>query len=120
MAKKTADNDLSPPKTGGYPYHLLDSTLKLGEVLKRHGGRDVPKSVIGQELGLGPAGVYQLVSSAKSFGISEGSRDLSLTDAGHDYFFPTSAGSERQALLSFISNPPVFKALISQYDGNRL
>jgi hypothetical protein len=120
MAKPKQDRDSAKRGDGGYPYHLLETALKVGEVIKSHGGRDVPKSVIAGELEMGESAFSQLCTSAKCYGIVEGLRDLSLSEGGHEYFFPTSAGSERRASLGFLATPPMFKAIIDKYDGNRL
>ncbi len=113
---------ISVKKTGegGYPYNTLKTCLGLGEVIRDHGGGELPKSVIASALKSSEAGMYQLASSAKTFGIAEGTRDLKLTEAGHDYFFPTRDDSERTALLTFIKSPPVFAKLIDRFDGKRL
>jgi hypothetical protein len=107
---------------GGYPYSSLPLCLKLGAVVQKHGGRDVMKSVIASDMKMGDtsAGFYQLVASAKCYQIVEGTRELSLTELGHDYFFPQSEGDQRRAYLGFFGAPPVYQATIQRLDGQRL
>jgi hypothetical protein len=119
MATKKAEIAVRE-KSGGYPYHILATALKLGEAVKQHGGRNVPRAVLASELEMAEAGFGQLCASAKMFGIVEGTRDLSLTNEGHDYFFPIDDTSKRTAELEFLVAPPTFRSLIEQFDGKRI
>ncbi len=110
------------PGEGGYPYNPLSAGLKLGSVIKDHGGGELPKSVIAGVISMGDSSpsFYQLCASTKCWGIVEGSRALKLTDAGHDYFFPTTESAARIAMLGFMKTPTVYAHLIDRFDGKRV
>jgi hypothetical protein len=120
MAKKQATAIVESSRAGGYPYHLLPAAVKLGEAVRNHGARDVPRHVLAGELKMADAALNQLVASAKTYGMVEGSREVALTEAGRDYFFPTEDSIERRLMLEFFASPPVFKAAIDTYDGTRI
>jgi hypothetical protein len=130
MAKKAAKQqktqkvDPSLRKKGAYPYYLLSSSIKLGEVVWQSGGDrvGVPKSVVAAALNSdqGGSAFAQLVASAKCYGIVDGYTELVLTDLGRDYFMPMSDTAKRAAELSFLKQPPVYEFLISKFDGSTL
>lgn len=119
-SKKTVKAEPAPRgESGLYPYHSLQQSLKFGEVVAQVGGTDVPKSLIAQQLGTSDSSstFYQSVASAKAYGIVEGTRDMSLTLAGQDYFQPISESSRRSAELKFFASPRAFQFLIDRFDG---
>jgi hypothetical protein len=118
MAKKPKTN--VSVEQGGYPYNTLSQALKVGAAVKDHGGRDVPKSLIAESLSMShnSSGFWSVVASAKAYGIVDGSRDMSLTEAGRQYFYAASELAQRRALLIFFGSPPKFKALLNSYDGS--
>lgn len=120
MGKSNTPNAAAGKTPGGYPYDSLSRCLRLGMVVRNHGGRDVPREVIADELALGSGSVNPLCSSAKSFGIVEGTSELSLTQDAEEYFGPTTSSSERRALLAFFGSPAVYKELIRRFDGTKL
>lgn len=106
---------------GKYPYNAIPACLKLGKVVRDAGG-EVPKAVIARELGMdeGGSAFAQLVASSKCYGIVEGLRTLKLTDAGNEFYFPTTDCGERTAMFSFLASPAAFRFLISKFDGSRV
>jgi hypothetical protein len=108
--------------SGGYPYDGLARCIKLGGIIRDHGGKDVSKAELANALGLAESAavLYQVVASAKCFGIIEGSRDLSLTEGGRDYFSPHTESAARIAELGFFGTPRVFKSTIERFDGSKL
>lgn len=116
---KSKDETEKGQATGGYPYNSLGQSLKVGVAVKEHGGRDVPKHLVAESLGMteNSSGLYALITSAKSFGIVEGTRDLSLTDGARKYFYSTDDVTQRLAMLGFLVGPPKFRMLIEKYDG---
>lgn len=123
MTKQTAIDD-GPRRKGGYPYYVLRQCLRLGTAVKEHGGEraGVPKALVAHHLEMdhGAASFAQLVTSAKTFGIVDGTSELFLTDAGRKYFFPTTDSESRAAELSFLVHPPSFATLVDELDGSRL
>ncbi len=107
-----------------YPYYILPQCLKLGSIVKEHGGEraGVPKSVIAQGLNMdqGASNFSQLIASTKTFGIVEGTSELSLTNISREYFFPTSENGSRMAELEFLVQPTAFYHLIKRFDGSKL
>ncbi len=125
MAKQKQEHeDQRTRRAVGYPASTLRLCLKLGEAVHLAGGSSgpVPKAVIASRLGVGESasGFYALLSSARSFGIVEGTRDLMLTRGGKDYFLPTTEGEKRHAELAFFSTPDAYRYLIERFDGHLL
>ena len=100
----------------------MDVSLKVGEALKAHGGRDVPKHLIAADLGMDEesSGFYSIIASAKTFGIVDGTRDMSLTEGGRRYFFSGDELNRRLAVLGFMVSPPKYRLLVDKYDGSVL
>jgi hypothetical protein len=122
MAKSSTTDSGQDNGGAAYPYEGLSRCVKLGTIVRDHGGQDVPKAVIASEMGIAKDApvLYQVVASAKCFGIVEGSRGLSLTETARDYFFPQSENATRLAELRFFSTPKAFKLTIERFDGGKL
>jgi hypothetical protein len=124
MAKQESPSENGVKQKGGYPYYVLKNCLRLGAVVKQHGGEraGVPKSVVARAMDAdqGSSAFSTQVASAKNFGVIEGTSELRLTENGREYFFPTAANGSRLAELEFLAHPPAFAFLIKQFDGSRL
>jgi len=96
--------------------------VKVGSLVRDHGGRNVPKAVLASELAVdeGSSNLYQMLATAKIFGIIDETRSPSLTAEGRDFFYPTTENSERLATLKFFATPSVFRAMIERFDGTRV
>lgn len=126
MAKKPAKPEANQPaaRKGTYPYCLLKTALRVGDLVKSGGGDRVavPKSVIaeGLEMDQGSSGFVQAIASAKAYGIVDGHTELRLTELGRNYYFPTNDAEKRIAELGFFKSPPTFQFLIEKFDGSVL
>ena len=124
MAKKAPKKEEASRRRGGYPYYLLKPSIRLGEIVAKSGGDrvGVPKSVVasGLDVDQGSSTFAQMVASAKTFGIVDGTTDLRLTDLGSDYFLPTTPSATRAAELGFVAAPAAFEFLIKKFDGSML
>jgi hypothetical protein len=109
-----------------YPYHSLESCLKLAEAVKQigNGRQDVDKSLLASHLKADEqSGEFaQKIASSKTYGMIEGKGVFQLSEAARAYFLPTTdpEASRKSALFKFLSTPGAFKALIDRYDGSRL
>jgi hypothetical protein len=114
----------SDSKKRTYPYYLLRGCISLGGVVRDAGGDRiaVPKSVVaaGVKMQQSASAFAQLVASAKSYGIVDGYTTLSLTEAGREYYFPTTDRSTRIAELTFLAQPAAFQFIIDKFDGSKL
>jgi hypothetical protein len=108
--------------TGGYPYSSLPHAIKVGAAVKDHGGRNVPRSLVAEALSMdhSASGFWSIVASARVYGIVEGSKELSLTETGREYFYANSEASQRLAMLTFLASPVKFRTLLDAYDGSGL
>src|SRR5690606_32184278 len=109
-----------------YPYHSLESCLKLAEAVKQigNGRQDVDKSLLASHLKADEkSGEFaQKIASSKTYGMIDGKGVFQLSDAARSYFLPTSDPevSRKAALLKFLASPGAFKMFIDRYDGSKL
>jgi len=124
MAKQKRAAQASDRRPGGYPFNTYSQCAGLLSVIHDCGGSSgtVPKTVVAQALGVADSssGFYALLASAKTFGMIDGNRDITLTTAARDYVLPTSENSRRLAELTFFSTPAAFRFLIERFDGSSL
>jgi len=124
MAKQITESEDPRKGSVAYPYTPLGTALRLGEIVFECGGSSgpVPKSVLAGKLEVSDSSptFYNLVGSAKSYGIVEGRGQVILTELGKAYFDPVEEGARRKAELAFFRNPPVFRFLINRFDGHKL
>jgi len=120
MAKRQKQSDSRQT----YPCYPLKRAISLAEALKECGGAriDVPKGMLAQRLKMAKTAgaLFQLISTAKCFGIIEGNRVYRLTESGKRYFLPTTESDRRESLLGFYNEPSVFQSLIRQFNGETL
>src|SRR6266404_123885 len=107
-----------------YPYMGLPAALKISDAVRDLGGQrvQIQKSVLASHLrdAEKSASFQQKIAAAKSFGIIEGRSSYILTDAGKQYYFPTSDRDKTAALLKFLSFPSAFGEIIKRFDGSKL
>jgi hypothetical protein len=125
MAKqKSQADEQRPRRTISYPTNTLAQCLRLGSAVQQAGGASGPvsKEMIAQRLGVAESasGFYALLSSARTFGIITGSRDIVLTQSARDYFLPTTDAEKRHAELAFFLSPDAFRLLLDRFDGHQI
>jgi hypothetical protein len=122
MAKQIEKDDATERTAAKHPYNALGACLEVGKAVADHGGRNVATALVTQSLkkAEGSSTFYQLAGSARCFGIIEGSRELSLTEAGNDYFFPQTDTAQRRAILAFLAAPPLFRMVLDRFDGQKV
>jgi hypothetical protein len=125
MAKQnTTPHQATDRRPGGYPFNSYSTCARFLQTLRECGGASghVPKSVIASALGVGDSssGFYSLLASAKTFGMIEGNRDISMSTTARDYVLPDSESQRRLAELSFFEAPAAFRFLIERFDGHEL
>ena len=107
-----------------YPYYSFAQCLKLAGIVKEHGGElaaGVPKTVIGQMQTDHTSAMFsQIVASAKTWGLVEGSSELRLTELGREFYYPTADSGQRLAELSFLTIPTAYAYLVKEFDGSRI
>ena len=113
-----------PVKRTVYPYYSLNKAIELAEIVRDHGGvnSDVSKSLLAQHLQTEETSptLNGVLGAAKLFILVDGRGSYRLTDTAKRYFFPTTEKDQMTALLDMVNGPPLFRSLISRYDGTRL
>lgn len=111
-------------KGAGYPQFDLETCIKFATNIKDLGGSRtaIPKSMLARHLKVAEStpSFFQRLSAAKFFGIIEGWGSYGLSEHGKAYFYPTSEQDKSRALLSMLAFPPIFKSLITRFDGEKL
>lgn len=108
-----------------YPVNTFQNALDVARAVCDSGGAnsDVQKSVIAHALqsSANSGAFIQRLASTKIYGMIEGGRNgYRLTDDAKRYFFPSSEGEKRNALLMLLKSAPIFAEIIKRFDGNRI
>ncbi|HET7589933.1 MAG TPA: hypothetical protein VFK14_07080 [Solirubrobacterales bacterium] len=109
-----------------YPRRTLEQALRVPRAIRDHnGGKPWPATEIAKALSLGAksGNFFYLTSSAKQYGLTEGTSrttEISLTDLGRRAVYPDSPEIERQALKDAFLHVPVFRRVLEHYEGNNL
>lgn len=108
-----------------YPVNSFQNALEVARAVSDSGGAnsEVQKSVIAHALqsSANSGAFIQRLASAKIYGVIEGGRNgYRLTNDAKLYFFPSTEGEKRNALLTLLKSAPIFAEIIKRFDGNRI
>lgn len=116
----------APSPNRPYPRRTLEQALRVPRALRENNGgqpwapEEIAKAL---ELGAGSGNFFYLTSSAKQYGLVDGTSratEIALTDLGRRAIYPPSPEEEQQALQHAFLSVPVFKGVLEHYGGNNL
>jgi hypothetical protein len=109
-----------------FPKHTLDEALRVARALSdKNGGQPLPPTEAAIALGISPGSseFRVLLSSSIKYGLTSGSFNsdkVALEPGGRNIVEPTSAESERHALLKAALAPATFKSIYDYFRGKKL
>lgn len=109
-----------------FPAMPLEQALKVAQVIKeKNGGNPWPPGELAKALGLAPKAnnMWYITSSARDYGLTEGTRDtdrVELTQLGRSIVYAPSREEEIAGLKTAFFNVEVFKKVYDYYSGGEL
>lgn len=109
-----------------FPANTLKDSLRVIEVIRQYNaGNPWPPSEVAKVLELGPKGndFFYLTSSARTYGLTIGTREASLIEIaslGRDITYATSGEKEANSLKKAFLNVDIFKSVYDYYKGGSL
>jgi hypothetical protein len=109
---------------GSYPTSQLKEALTLAQKVFELGGTStpIPKSQLAAQLDVSDksSAFIGRIGAARLFGLIDGRGAYTVTPESLAYFAPTESGGEKKALAGFMANPPLFKKIVTRFDGQKL
>jgi hypothetical protein len=117
-----------PPKTAQRPFprESLERAAKVALAIRdKNGGKPWPPQDIANALDVSPgtAMFFYLAAASRDYGLTDGGRDsaqVSLTELGRSFAYPSGAEEESAARLKAFRNVKVFADVLAHYGGNVL
>lgn len=106
-----------------YPRYDLEETIRFVQAIHRLGGSRVSNQAVASEIGkaVNNSGFTGRISSAKQFGlITQDAGKLSETSLAKEIMVPRGEVEKSTAVKQALSNPDLYKELVSDFGGKTL